>query len=77
MINYRIKIMAVIKLISTKECAHKKKLSRTTIWRRANNGELDYFVLPGNKKRWFAEKEPSLFRTEQKMLDEVLNVELV
>lgn len=62
--------MAGIKLINTKEYARKKKLSRTTIWRRANNGELDYYVLPGNEKKFFAEKEPSIFRTEQKMLDE-------
>ncbi|MFA6944269.1 MAG: hypothetical protein WC220_00080 [Pedobacter sp.] len=69
--------MAKITLINTQNYARKKKLSRTTVWRRACNGEIDYYLLPGSKKRWFIEKEPSIFRVEQKMLNEILNVELV
>jgi len=69
--------MAKIKLLSTKEYAKKKDISRVTVWRRTKNGVLDYYILPGSKKRWFAEKGPDIFRTEQKFLDEILSIETI
>ena len=67
--------MAKIFLLNTKQYAQKKNVSRVTIWRRVRDGVLDCYFLPGSKRPWFAEKDPDVFKTEQKFLEEILAVE--
>ena len=69
--------MAVIKLLNTSEYAKKRKVSRITIWRMVKDELLDCYILPDSRKKWFAEKEPDIYKTEQKFLDEILTVNTI
>lgn len=69
--------MSKIDLLNTSEYSKCKKVSRVTVWRRVRDGILDCYYISGSKRKWFVKKEPKIFETEQKFLDELLTVETV
>ncbi|HUW21144.1 MAG TPA: hypothetical protein VMW41_00575 [Candidatus Bathyarchaeia archaeon] len=66
--------MAKIRLVGISEYAKKKGVSRTTIWRYLKRSELDYYVVPGSKKRWLRLKRPNFKEMESNVLDQLLSV---
>ena len=46
-----------IKLLNIKDYAEYLGVSRQTVWRWVKGDSLDYFTLPGSKKKWFATED--------------------
>lgn len=69
--------MSKIKLVGITEFAKQKGISRTTAWRLLGKDELDYFIVPGSKRKWMRAKEPNFKEKEKRMLEQILNYDIV
>lgn len=69
--------MAKIKLVGISEFAKRKGINRTTAWRLLKKDELDYFVVPGSKRKWMRAKEPNFKEKEKRALEQILNYDVI